>query len=70
MGMFSEANAAINAERLEKIILDLIKGREWSDVRSAARAVAKKKLYQWYLNECSEGFIKVNSEIVEEFETK
>jgi len=70
MGMFSEVNASANAEQLEKIILDLIKGSDWSDIRSAAKAVARKKLYQWYLNECSEGFVKANSEIVDEFEPK
>ena len=66
--MFSEIHAAANAEQLEKIILDLIKGSDWSDVRSAVRAVVKKKLYQWYINECSEAWIKANPEIVKEFE--
>jgi hypothetical protein len=67
MGMFSEANAEANAKQLEGIILDLMKGSDWSDIRSAARAVAKKKLYQWYLNECSEAFIAPNGEIVKAF---
>ena len=68
MGMLGEINAADNAERLERIILDLIKGDKWSDVRSAARGIAKDELYQWYLSECSEGFVKANPEIVKEFE--
>jgi len=67
MGLFGEINAEANAKQLESIILDLIKGSRWGDVRSAARAVAKDKLYQWYLNECSEAFIPANPEIIKEF---
>lgn len=69
MGMFSEANAEANAKQLEGIILDLIKGDRWRDIRSAARAVAKEKLYNWYLDECGEtwGSYKPNPEIVKEF---
>jgi hypothetical protein len=70
MGMFSEANAEANAKQLEKIILDLIKGNRWRDCRSAARGVAKEKLYPWYLSECSEAFEKPNPEIINEFEPK
>jgi hypothetical protein len=70
MGMFSEACASANAEQLEKIILDLIKGDRWGDIRSAARAVAKEKLYKWYLSECSEAFIEANPEIKKEFEPR
>ena len=67
MGMFSELNASANAERLEKIILDLMKGDRWKDCRSAARGVAKEKLYSWYLSECAEAFETPNPEIVKEF---
>ena len=67
MGMFGEINAEANAKQLESIILDLMKGSRWGDIRSAARAVAKEKLYRWYLNECSEAFINANSEIKKEF---
>ena len=70
MGMFGEINAEANAKELEGIILDLIKGSDWSDVRSVARAIAKKKLYKWYLNECSEGCIPPNGEIVKELELR
>jgi len=70
MGMFGEINAEANAKQLEGIILDLIKGDRWRECRSAAKGVAKVKLYQWYLNECCEGFVKANSEIVNEFEPK
>jgi hypothetical protein len=68
MGMFGEVNASANVQQLEKIILDLIKGDRWRDCRSAARGVAKEKLYSWYLSECSEAFINANPEIVKEFE--
>jgi hypothetical protein len=44
-----------------------MKGDRWSDCRSAARGVAKEKLYSWYLSECSEAFEKPNPEIVKEF---
>ena len=67
MGMFSEAAAEATAKQLESIILDLIKGSDWSDIRSAARGVAKKKLYRWYLSECSEAFIAANPIIKKEF---
>ena len=70
MGMFGEINAEANAKQLESIILDLIKDSRWGDVRSAARGVAKEKLYPWYLSECSEAFIEVNPEIKKEFEPR
>jgi len=70
MGMFSEIAASATAKQLEGIIFDLIKGDRWGDIRSAARAVAKEKLYKWYLDECSEAYEAPNPEIVKEFEPK
>lgn len=72
MGMFSEANAEFNAKKLEGIILNLIKGSDWGDVRSAARGIAKKELYSWYLEECGEtwGSHQPHPEIVEAFKDK
>jgi hypothetical protein len=64
MGMFSEANAADNAERLEKILLEAIRSGNES-----VKAFAKKHLYPWYDLELGEtwGSVKENPEIKENF---
>ncbi len=64
MGMFSELNAADNAERLEKILLEAIKSEN-----DNIKEFVKKHLYQWYNWECCESFgiIKANPEIEKEF---
>lgn len=68
MSMIGEMMAADNAKRLEAILLDAIKGDDWSDCRSPVKAFAKKSLYKLYLDECSEGFVMPNGEIVIAFE--
>ncbi|MFA5366590.1 MAG: hypothetical protein WC333_01790 [Dehalococcoidia bacterium] len=62
MGMFGEIHAGMNAEQLEKILLEAIKEND------TIKAFAKKHLYQWYLSECSEAFRESNHEIKDEFE--
>ena len=64
MGMLSEIHAVINADQIEKILLEAINEND------AIKKFAKKHLYKWYLDECGEswGCYKPNSEIVKEFE--
>jgi hypothetical protein len=57
----------VNAKELEEIILDLMNGNDWSDMRSTARGIAKKKLYPWYIIKCSFTKITPNPEIVKMF---
>lgn len=66
MGMFSEANAADNAQRLEKILLEAIKSGN-----DGVKEFAKKNLYEWYNWELGEtfGYVKPNPEIEEAFKT-
>jgi len=68
MGMFNEIAAEATAKQLETTILNAMHGSDWSDCRSAVKGFAKKKLYRWYLSECSEAFIEPNHEIFAEFE--
>ena len=65
--MFSEANAADNAERLEKIILEAIHSGN-----DGVMEFAKKHLYQWYCWELGEtwGSMIENPEIEKAFESK
>jgi hypothetical protein len=67
MGMFSEANAADNAERLEKILLEAIHSGN-----DGVKEFAKKHLYQWYCLELGEtwGAMKENPEIEQAFKTQ
>lgn len=37
---------------LERLILDAMNGSDWSDIRSAVSAFARRKLLPWYLSEC------------------
>lgn len=65
--MIGEAIAYDNAKKLESIILDSINGSDWTDIRSEVKGFSKKNLYNWYLNECNEGFTEPNPLIVKTF---
>ena len=64
MGMFSEIDAGVTAEKLEKIILLAI--AKSGDVKE----FAKDHLYDWYLYECGDsyGIHNANSLLKREFE--
>jgi hypothetical protein len=66
--IMEELNAKTNAKKLEAILLEAINGSTWSDVRSSIRAFSKYELYNWYLEECSNGHVEPNQEIVMNFE--
>lgn len=61
MGMFSEIDASVRASTLEKILLEAI------DSDDSVKEFTSKRLYKWYLSECSEGFKKTNPIIVNFF---
>ena len=69
MGITSEIHAEINAEKLEKIILNGINSNRWNDTRSAIRGFIKEELVKWYYDECGETFgaHKPHKKILEEF---
>lgn len=56
-----------HAKILERLILNAIRDSEWSDVRSAVRGFAKKKLYDLYVSECNSCGMKPNPHIVKEY---
>jgi hypothetical protein len=64
MSIVSEALAANNAERLEKVLLLSLQDCEH------IRKFAKEHLYPRYLLECGEAWIKPNTEICEAFSDK
>jgi DUF438 domain-containing protein len=51
--ILKEKNALDTIKILERILLDAISGKDFSDIRSAAKAFARKNIYQWYLCECN-----------------
>ena len=54
MGMFSEANAKGNAERLERIILDAIHNPYWENERDIIYDFVRKHIVPLYYDECAE----------------
>lgn len=72
MGMFSEANAEATAKKLEKIILNAMKGGRWGSIRSAVRGFAREELVDWYYDECGEtwGSYEPNKQILKAFPPK
>ncbi len=72
MGMFSEINAAGNAEFLEGIILKALNDPKYGDVRSAVKEFVKEELVERYYCECGDsyGMHKAHPDILKEFPSK
>ncbi len=64
MGMINETIAMVTATRLEKILMDAM-----TSGNDTIKEFARKNLYQWYLNECTDtlGLYEPNPEIVNIF---
>lgn len=72
MGMFSEASAKSNAERLEQIILDAIHNPNWENEKDIIYDFVETHLVPLYYSECEEtyGWHIIHPAIIHEFPMK
>jgi len=61
MSIISEHLAEINSKKLEKILLDAIKGENTLLKTEESKEYTIENLYKWYINECEEAFISPNT---------
>ena len=56
-----------HAKTLERLLLNAARDSEWSDIRSAVKAFARKRLVEWYLVECADSGMKPNPFALEQY---